>query len=186
MPFHHIAVAAKDMPAVDAFYSEATGFDLVKVEIAPTPDGGWAKHFFYDTGDGEMMAFWELHDDKIGADYKTALSVDMGMPPWVNHIAFLTPNLDDLAVRRDRWLDAGYDVLEIDHNWCISIYTMDPNGTLTEFCLTTREFTEEDRRIAKEAVFSDNVENSPPPKNIKNHKAKVAPLHTRLENAKAS
>ena len=34
MPFHHVAVAAQDMPAIDAFYSEATGFDLVKVEIA--------------------------------------------------------------------------------------------------------------------------------------------------------
>jgi catechol 2,3-dioxygenase-like lactoylglutathione lyase family enzyme len=185
MPFHHIAVATKDMPAIDAFYGEATGFELVKVEIAPTPEGGWAKHFFYDTGNGEMMAFWELHDDTIGKDYKTALSLDMGMPPWVNHIAFFTPDKEDLVVRRDRWLNAGYDVLEIDHGWCTSLYTMDPNGTLTEFCLTTREFTEEDKRIAKAAVFSDNVENSPPPK-ITNHKAKVAPLHTRLEHTKAS
>ena len=70
MPFHHIAVATKDMPAIDAFYGEATGFELVKVEIAPTPEGGWAKHFFYDTGNGEMMAFWELHDDTIGKDYR--------------------------------------------------------------------------------------------------------------------
>ena len=70
MAFHHVAVAAQDMPAIDAFYGEATGFELVKVEIAPTPDGGWAKHFFYDTGNGEMMAFWELHDEKIGDDYK--------------------------------------------------------------------------------------------------------------------
>lgn len=179
MPYHHIAVAARDMPAVDAFYSEAMGFELQKVEIAPTPDGGWAKHFFYDTGNGEMMAFWELHDEKIGPDYKTALSTDMGMPPWVNHIAFLAADLEDIDHKRQRWLDHGYDVLEIDHDWCLSIYTMDPNGTLTEWCLTTKEFTDEDRRIAKAAVFSNDVEHSPPPK-VKNHKAALPPLHTRL------
>jgi len=181
MPFHHIAVAAQNMPAIDAFYSEATGFDLVKVEIAPTPEGGWAKHFFYDTGNGEMMAFWELHDDTIGPDYKTALSLDLGMPPWVNHIAFLADDLDDLARRQTRWLDHGYDVLEIDHNWCVSIYTMDPNNTLTEFCLTTAEFSEEDRRTARAAVFSNDVEHSPPPAKITNHKAELPPLHKRLE-----
>jgi len=180
MPFHHVAVAAQDMPAIDAFYSEATGFDLVKVEIAPTPEGGWAKHFFYDPGNGEMMAFWELHDDSIGKDYNTALSLDLGMTRWVNHIAFHASDTDDLVRRRVRWLEAGYDVLEIDHGWCTSIYTMDPNRTLTEFCLTTGEFSDEDRRIAKAAVFSDEVEHSPPPK-ITNHKAKVAPLHTRIE-----
>jgi catechol 2,3-dioxygenase-like lactoylglutathione lyase family enzyme len=180
MAFHHVAVATQDMPAVDAFYAEATGFDLVKVEIAPTPSGGWAKHFFYDTGNGEMMAFWELHDETIGADYKTALSTDMGMPPWVNHISFHASDKDDLDKKRKRWVDAGYDVLEIDHGWCTSIYTMDPNGTLTEFCLSTKEFTDEDRRIAKAAVFSDEVETSAPPK-VTNHKASVAPLHTRIE-----
>ena len=180
MAFHHVAVAAQDMPAIDAFYGEATGFELVKVEIAPTPDGGWAKHFFYDTGNGEMMAFWELHDEKIGDDYKTALSTDLGLPPRVNHISFAATNRGDLDRKRKRWVDAGYGVLEIDHGWCTSIYTMDPNGTLTEFCLTTREFSDEDKRIAKNAIFSDEVQTSPPPKVI-NHEASMAPLHTRIE-----
>ena len=179
MAFHHVAVAAKDMPAIDAFYEEATGFKLVKVEIAPTPEGGWAKHFFYDTGNGEMIAFWELHDETIGDDYKVALSTDMGMPPWVNHISFLSTDKDDLDRRCTRWVENGYGVLEIDHGWCTSIYTLDPNGTLTEFCLTTRKFTDEDRRIAKAAVTSNEVEQSPPPK-VTNHKPVGTPLHTRI------
>jgi catechol 2,3-dioxygenase-like lactoylglutathione lyase family enzyme len=181
MAFHHVAVAARDMPAIDAFYREATGFDLVKVEIAPTPEGGWAKHFFFDTGNGELMAFWELHMDSLGEDYKTALSTDMGMPPWVNHISFHSDSREDLDRRRQRWVDSGYDVLEIDHVWCISIYTLDPNGTLTEFCLSTGEFSEEDREIARRAVWSDDFEmRSAPPKFV-NYKAEVAPLHTRID-----
>ena len=57
MPFHHLALATRDMPAIHKFYSKAMGFDLVKVERGPTPEGGFAKHFFFDTGAGELMAF---------------------------------------------------------------------------------------------------------------------------------
>ena len=63
--FHHTAFATRDPATTHAFYTEAMGFELVKVEVAPTPKGGWAKHFFYDTGGGELMAFWDLHDDTI-------------------------------------------------------------------------------------------------------------------------
>ena len=74
MPYHHLALATHDMKAIDLFYSMAMGFELVKVEVAPTPGGGWAKHFFYDTGNGELMAFWELHDDSLPQDFPTGLS----------------------------------------------------------------------------------------------------------------
>jgi len=29
--------------------------------------------------------------------------------------------------------------MEINHGWCTSIYTLDPNGILVEFCVTTDE-----------------------------------------------
>ena len=38
--------------------------------------------------------------------------------------------------------------MRIDHGWCTSIYADDPNGITVEFCVTTREFTEEDRAQA--------------------------------------
>ena len=121
------------------------GFELVKTVVAATPAGGWAKHFFYDTGRGELMAFWELHDETIPEGYSAAISTGMGLPEWVNHVAFAAEDLADLDRRRERLVAHGYDVLEIDHGWCKSIYTRDPNGTLVEFCTTTREFDGEDR-----------------------------------------
>jgi len=45
MGYHHLALAARDMAAVHHFYEDVMGFELVKVEVAPVPDGGWAKHF---------------------------------------------------------------------------------------------------------------------------------------------
>ena len=51
MGFHHVAVAARDLAATHRFYTEAMGFELVKMSAVTTdhPDG-WAKHAFYDTG----------------------------------------------------------------------------------------------------------------------------------------
>jgi catechol 2,3-dioxygenase-like lactoylglutathione lyase family enzyme len=179
MAYHHLAVAVRDMPGTHIFYSEAMGFELVKVEIASTPQGGWAKHFFYDTGDGELMAFWELHDDQLPSEFETGLSRAAGLPEWVNHVAFKADDMTQIEAARDRWLDSGYDVLEIDHNWCYSVYATDPGGTLVEFCTTTGEFSAADRELALKAVTSDDIERAAPPKKIEVHRAEKAPAHTR-------
>ena len=85
------------------------GFKLEKVQAGASPEGGWAKHFFYDTGNGEMIAFWEIHDGDNAKrpGIKTAISDDMGLAHHYNHFAFDSPSLEDLAVKRDRWLANG-------------------------------------------------------------------------------
>jgi catechol 2,3-dioxygenase-like lactoylglutathione lyase family enzyme len=149
MPFHHVAVATRDTQANHRFYTESTGFELVKVVAAKSPEGGWAKHLFYDTGDGELIAFWELHDEALPSPIPTAIATDLGLPLWSNHIAFHAADLADIERRKQRWLAHGHDVMEIDHGfWCTSIYTQDPNGILVEFCTTTRTLGAEDRAEA--------------------------------------
>ena len=76
MAFHHFAMATQDMQATHRFYSEAMGFELVKVEKGKTPGEGWAKHFFYATGDGEMMAFFRNSDP--ARRVKRSVSADGG------------------------------------------------------------------------------------------------------------
>ena len=90
MGFHHVAVATRDLAATHDFYTNVMGFELVKVVAAPTPgskDGGWAKHVFYETGSTGMIAFWELHDSRF-ENYSTDLNKGIGLPEWVNHLAF--------------------------------------------------------------------------------------------------
>jgi catechol-2,3-dioxygenase len=82
-------------------------------------------------------------------EYKTDIPTGLGLPPWANHIAFNSPDRDDLDMRLKRWLDNGLDAVRIDHDWCISIYADDPNGITVEFCMSTREFTDEDRAAAE-------------------------------------
>ena len=150
MAFHHVAIATRDLDATHRFYTEAMGFTLVRVEAQPYGEKGWARHAFYDTGNGEMFAIWDLHDEHL-PDFNPAISTALGLPTFVNHIAFDSP-FDDLDAKRDRWLEQGYDVVRIDHGWCTSIYANDPNGIMVEFCATTRVFTEEDHREAEEML----------------------------------
>jgi catechol 2,3-dioxygenase-like lactoylglutathione lyase family enzyme len=150
MAFHHVAVATRDLEATHRFYSEAMGFELAHVETMRYMENGWARHLFYDTGNGEMFAIWDLHDENL-PDFDPAISTALGLPSFVNHIAF-DAKLDDLDALRDRWLDHGYDVVRIDHGWCVSIYANDPNGIMVEFCATTRAFDANDRREARERL----------------------------------
>jgi catechol 2,3-dioxygenase-like lactoylglutathione lyase family enzyme len=146
MSFHHVAIATRDLEATHRFYTEACGFELRKVDVMPFQEDGWARHLFYDTGNGELMAIWDLHDETL-PDFDPAISTGLGLPTFVNHIAFGAHSLDDLEARKDRWLGHGHDVVRIDHGWCVSIYANDPSGTMVEFCVTTRALTEEDARV---------------------------------------
>jgi len=168
MGYHHLAFAARDMQATHRFYSEVMGFELVKAVAAPTDrPGGWAKHLFYavssdDTGPSSMIAFWELHDERMEGN-DTAISTGLGFEAWVNHVAFAATDLDDIERRKQAWLDGGVDVMEIDHGFCVSIYTMDPNGILVEFCTDTAPYTRADRDEALRILSADQPELEDPP-----------------------
>src|SRR5438094_9341157 len=89
MGFHHVAVATRNVAATHAFYTEAMGFDLVKVEAAATDGGGWARHLFYDTHGQGLSAFWDIHDDEnVPAQFEPSLSAGAGLPIRTNHPAF--------------------------------------------------------------------------------------------------
>jgi catechol 2,3-dioxygenase-like lactoylglutathione lyase family enzyme len=163
MGFHHTAFATRDLAATHRFYSEAMGFTLAKVVVAQTPEGGWAKHVFYEISPDAFIAFWELHDDSIPNRWSPAISTGQGLPAWVNHLAFRAADVDDLAARRQRWLDHGHIVMEIDHGWCRSIYAADPNGILVEFCTTTRALTEADRAEARRLLADPHPALETPP-----------------------
>ncbi|MEE4300790.1 MAG: hypothetical protein V2J24_15230, partial [Pseudomonadales bacterium] len=64
--------------------------------------------------------------------------------------------------------------LEIDHNWCRSVYTKDPNGNMVEFCLTTGSFDAADRERALAALASNELDFSEPPGGMDMHPATAA------------
>lgn len=167
MGFHHVAFATRDPEATHRFYSEVMGFELVHVNVTPTPGdhGGWSKHFFYSTGsgddgspDGGMIAFWDIHDTKIGDGFPVDINAMAGLPGWVNHVAYDAPTVEDLERHLRRWREHGQTVVDIDHGFCRSIYIRDPDNNMVEFCHTLRDFTPEER--ARAAAFV--IDPSPP------------------------
>jgi catechol 2,3-dioxygenase-like lactoylglutathione lyase family enzyme len=94
MAFHHVAMAVRDIEASHRFYTEAMGFELVKVDVVPIRKTGWARHLFYETGDGGMLALWDIHDEKVSG-FDPAISTGLGLPVFVNHIAFVAADLED-------------------------------------------------------------------------------------------
>ena len=99
-----------------------------------------------------MMAFWEIDDPAIGNEFPVDLNKSQGLPVWVNHIAFDASSLDELARHRDRWRSHGNTVLEVNHEFCVSIYITDPSGNMVEFCHSLREFTDEEKARAAAIV----------------------------------
>lgn len=169
MAYHHLALAAKDMKATHAFYEGIMGFELVKVEVAPIPSGGWGKHFFYrmDGDDSRFIAFWELHDTATQDKHIHDLNEAANLPALTNHYSFAVSTKEELAAWKEKWRKAGLKVFEIDHNWCHSIYTKDPNGNGVEFCLTTGSFDKADRNRALAALDETEFKPSPPPAMVK-------------------
>lgn len=156
MGVSHIALAVNDIRATHRFYTEAMGFELVKTEIVPKGDG-FARHVFYSTGsdDDQLMAFWDLANDPAAGDFSTDICRDLGLDLLTNHLAFTADDLDDLAAKRQRWLDLGLTVLEIDHGWIVSIYTEDPDGIAVEFATVTAPFSAADAEQALALLEAD-------------------------------
>ncbi len=134
---HHVALATKNIHRAHHFYTRAMGFRLVKAVKRQAPGGGWTKHLFYDMGSGALFALWDLRGlegIQLEPDaWRSGMSTGLGLPGWVNHIAFEAAGHEDIERHRKLWLDNGYHVSEVDHGFIRSIYTFDPDGTMVEW-----------------------------------------------------
>ena len=137
--FHHVAYACRDAEATRHFYEDLLGMPLVHTEVK-AGEGGFFRHLFFDTGDGTCIAFFEVQGVGELDDYSTEVSTGNGLPVWVNHVAFAA---DEERARQAEERLAADDIvplMEVDHGWCVSLYYLDPNGIMVEFCRDTGGF----------------------------------------------
>jgi catechol 2,3-dioxygenase-like lactoylglutathione lyase family enzyme len=135
---HHVAFAARDVEATYEFYALRLGMRLVHVENHLT-EKGWFRHFFFDMGGGEALGFFAFENVGEKPGWRSDISTGVGLPVWVNHLAFNVDGLEALAAMKKRCEVNGVELLmETDHGWCRSIYMVDPNGIMVEFTTTTR------------------------------------------------
>lgn len=115
---HHFAVVARDVEETVRFYQDLLEFPLT--EIFENRDYQGSNHFFFDIGNGNLLAFFDFPGLDLG-EYAEVLG-------GLHHIA--------ISVDPDRWehlrrkLDeAGVDYL---HESGTSLYFRDPNGARLE------------------------------------------------------
>jgi catechol 2,3-dioxygenase-like lactoylglutathione lyase family enzyme len=134
--FHHVAFACKDIEETTRFYDDLLGFPLIHTEMQGTGEN-FLRHIFFDLGDGSSLAFFDLHQVGEPEDMKTDISTGLGLPLWVNHVAFKADPAR-IAQVKETMEKAGVAVeMDLDHDWCQSVYFKDPNGILIEFCQDT-------------------------------------------------
>jgi catechol 2,3-dioxygenase-like lactoylglutathione lyase family enzyme len=158
---NHLALVCSDMDRTVDFYSNVLGMPLIKTIELP---GGMGRHFFFDCGGGDALAFFWFPDAPAPAP---GIAAPTGRPDQgsltsaigsMNHVAFAVPpeRIDDY---RDRLRCAGVDCTDVanhdDSEWGIadrphpgvyvrSIYFQDPDGILLEFACWTRPLTPTD------------------------------------------
>ena len=129
----HVAFACRDLLETHHFYADLLGLKLVNTEIQRYGESR-VTHVFYDTGDGSCLAFFHLQGVGEPDPLRTAISTDLGLPIWVNHVALRADHERVAMVRSRLEADGIRTEMELDHGWCDSIYFPDPNGILVELC----------------------------------------------------
>lgn len=130
---HHLAFGTRDSKATYDFYHNKLGMPLVRTENH-RQGKGYFRHYFFDMGGEQYMAFFEVHNVGEKKDYKTDLSESVGLPLWVNHISFKVENEAIYEQLKQRAKQNDVPILaEVDHDWCKSLYMTDPNGIMLEY-----------------------------------------------------
>ena len=145
----HISLATLDMNATRAFYEGVLGFKAVRCDVISVKEGGQIRHVFFDTGQGQLLAFMEPRGiPGAPGEFDASLNRPLGMPEGVYHFAFEAGSDAELETKRTELIRKGVRVTPVvDHEWAKSIYFKDPNGLQLEFCCFTRSLNANDARM---------------------------------------
>ena len=115
---HHFALVCRDVEETVRFYQELLEFPLT--EIFENRDYQGSNHFFFDIGNGNLLAFFDFPGLDVGP-YAEVLG-------GLHHIA-ISVEPERWQRLKDRLDEAGVDYLEES---VTSIYFRDPNGARLE------------------------------------------------------
>jgi catechol 2,3-dioxygenase-like lactoylglutathione lyase family enzyme len=115
---HHTALLCSDVERTVRFYQDVLGFPLT--EIVENRDYAGSSHFFFDIGNGNLLAFFDLPGLDLG-EYVEVLG-------GLHHLA-ISVDPDRWGALRERLDAAGVDY-EVESG--TSIYFRDPDGARLE------------------------------------------------------
>jgi len=147
---HHTARVVKDHEKTRQFYEDIIGLPLIatwaeETEFPEFPGGKtYFCHAFYGLADGGALAFFGFAKPEV---YEKIKAIPQS---GFNHLALaVTPEgQDEIQARLEK---AGYPVHRIDHGFCLSIYTRDPDDLNLEFTSDPANASQIHERQGREA-----------------------------------
>lgn len=130
---HHTAYVTKDQEATRAFYEDILGFPLMATWSEADELFGAERvycHTFFGLADGSALAFFQFANPEDQALFDPDL-----LPSPFRHIA-LQVDAEGQAELERRLKDANWNpeaTFVLEHGYCRSLYTTDPNGMVLEF-----------------------------------------------------
>lgn len=115
---HHVALLSSDVERTVRFYQDILGFPLT--EIFENRDYKGSNHFFFDIGNGNLLAFFDFPGLDLGP-YAEVLG-------GLHHLA-ISVEPDKWQQAKERLDDAGIEYLLESGT---SIYFTDPDGARVE------------------------------------------------------
>jgi catechol 2,3-dioxygenase-like lactoylglutathione lyase family enzyme len=115
---HHTALISSDVERTIVFYQDVLGFPLT--ELIENRDYPGSSHFFFDIGNGNLLAFFEFPGLDLGP-YAEVLG-------GLHHVA--------ISVQPERWREAVQRLAQagVEHEVHseVSVYFRDPDGARLE------------------------------------------------------
>lgn len=115
---HHTALISSDVERTVKFYQDLLGFPLT--ELIENRDYPGSSHFFFDIGNGNLLAFFDFPGLDVGP-YQEVLG-------GLHHIA-ISVEPAKWAKLRTQLTEAGVELIEHSE---VSLYFRDPDGARLE------------------------------------------------------
>jgi len=147
---HHLALITSDMDATVRFWHGVLGARLVATIGTPA-----FRHYFFEIGSGNTIAFFEYHGQKL-ATYAKPAGIPYEAASQFDHLSMHLPDEDALLRLRDRLKSHGYEVTDVvDHGFLRSIYFSDPTGIALEASWWTLDPTGRPADQSDDRLFAD-------------------------------
>ena len=130
---NHLALVSSDLDRTVRFYTQVLGLRLVRAQRNDDDPG--SRHYFFDLGGGNLLAFFDFPGAPAGRSGAGAM----------HHVAFSVDGVDELRRLAQELEEKGVAVSPVvDHDFIKSIYFRDPDGILLEASAYTRALGEAD------------------------------------------
>src|SRR5207245_11284546 len=106
--YAHVGLSTLDLDRTRAFWEGMLGFRAVRCDTMTIEEGGQIRHVFFETGQGQLVAFMEPRGvPGIPTEYDAGINRGLGVPEAFYHFAFAVEAGGALRAKRAEMITNG-------------------------------------------------------------------------------